>query len=190
MRFEGVLTSWNDDRGFGFILSPKAGGKDVFLHVSAYPAGGRRPGVGQRLSFELVFENGRPRAAEVELVGADFSRSAPSPRRSSLLAIFALVGLYLWVDGKWGVPAFLPLLYAVASFITFFAYAIDKSAAQSGRWRIQESTLHLFSLAGGWPGAIVAQVVLRHKSQKAAFRFVFWLTVLINCGVFCYYSSR
>jgi uncharacterized membrane protein YsdA (DUF1294 family) len=77
-----------------------------------------------------------------------------------------------------------PALYIVASLFTFIMYAVDKSAAREGAWRTQESTLHLLSLAGGWPGALVAQQVLHHKSRKRSFRSVFWLTVLLNCGVF------
>jgi uncharacterized membrane protein YsdA (DUF1294 family) len=42
--------------------------------------------------------------------------------------------------------------------------------------------LHLLGLAGGWPGALIAQQMLRHKSKKASFLAVFWVTVLINCG--------
>jgi uncharacterized membrane protein YsdA (DUF1294 family) len=68
------------------------------------------------------------------------------------------------------------------SLLTFIMYAIDKSAAKSGDWRTQESTLHLLSLAGGWPGALIAQQRLRHKSKKQPFRTVFWMTVLLNCA--------
>jgi len=63
-------------------------------------------------------------------------------------------------------------------------YAIDKSAARKGAWRTQESTLHLLSLAGGWPGALIAQQKLRHKTRKPSFRVVFWITVVLNCGAF------
>ena len=70
--------------------------------------------------------------------------------------------------------------YAVMSLITFGLYAKDKSAAKSGRWRTSESTLHMFSLLGGWPGAMLAQSYLRHKSIKQPFRFIYWLTVIIN----------
>ena len=66
------------------------------------------------------------------------------------------------------------------SVITFIAYAIDKSAAEKGRWRTQESTLHLMALIGGWPGAILGQMTLRHKSKKKAFRQVFWFTAILN----------
>ena len=76
------------------------------------------------------------------------------------------------------------MLYLVASLLTFIAYAIDKSAARKGGWRTQESTLHFLSLVGGWPGALVAQQVLRHKSSKQAFRSVFWVTVILNCAAF------
>ncbi|MCD4844317.1 MAG: DUF1294 domain-containing protein [Methanosarcinales archaeon] len=75
-------------------------------------------------------------------------------------------------------------LYLVASLLTFLMYAVDKSAAQKGAWRTKESTLHLLSLVGGWPGALVAQEILRHKSRKQSFRFVFWCTVLLNCSAF------
>nr|WP_295768290.1 DUF1294 domain-containing protein [Rhodoferax sp.] len=66
------------------------------------------------------------------------------------------------------------------SLITFVAYAMDKSAAKRGNWRTPESTLHLLALAGGWPGALCAQKLLRHKSTKPAFRSVFWATVVVN----------
>jgi len=66
------------------------------------------------------------------------------------------------------------------SAITFVVYALDKHAAQTGRWRTPESTLHLLELAGGWPGAWVAQQLLRHKSRKPGYRAVFWLMVVLH----------
>ncbi|WJG09423.1 DUF1294 domain-containing protein [Aliiglaciecola sp. LCG003] len=78
--------------------------------------------------------------------------------------------------------------YIGISLVTFLAYLIDKSAAQEGRWRTKESTLHLFALLGGWPGALVAQNWLRHKSKKTSFRLVFCCTVVLNCsGLGWYY---
>ncbi len=64
--------------------------------------------------------------------------------------------------------------------VTFLAYALDKSAARRNAWRVPEKTLHILSLAGGWPGALLAQQVFRHKTRKASFRAVFWLTVVVN----------
>jgi uncharacterized membrane protein YsdA (DUF1294 family) len=36
------------------------------------------------------------------------------------------------------------------------------------------------SILGGWPGAIMAQRTLRHKTQKRSFRRTFGLTVVAN----------
>lgn len=72
--------------------------------------------------------------------------------------------------------------YCVLSVVAFALYGLDKAAARGGRRRTPEATLHLVSLAGGWPGALIAQSVFRHKTRKQPFRFVFWCTVLINCA--------
>lgn len=59
------------------------------------------------------------------------------------------------------VPLEVPAVYLALSLITFVMYAIDKSAAQRGAWRISEATLQLFALAGGWPGALIGQKLVR-----------------------------
>ncbi|MDN3628867.1 DUF1294 domain-containing protein [Vibrio lentus] len=68
--------------------------------------------------------------------------------------------------------------------VTFFVYAKDKRAAINGNWRVPEKTLHIFSVAGGWLGALIAQDKLRHKTQKQPFRAIYWLTVVINVAAF------
>jgi uncharacterized membrane protein YsdA (DUF1294 family) len=74
----------------------------------------------------------------------------------------------------------LPLVYAVASVVCFLAYALDKSAARAGRWRTSENTLLLLGLVGGWPGGLIAQRLLRHKTAKPPFLAAFWATVVVN----------
>ena len=69
----------------------------------------------------------------------------------------------------------------MVSSVAFLAYALDKSAAKNHQRRIRENTLHLLALIGGWPGALAAQRLLRHKSSKASFQIVFWITVVLNC---------
>ena len=71
-------------------------------------------------------------------------------------------------------------VYLVTSVSSFIAYGIDKSAAGTNRRRVQESTLHWLAVFGGWPGAMLAQRMFRHKTQKRSFRRVFWLTVVVN----------
>jgi uncharacterized membrane protein YsdA (DUF1294 family) len=80
-------------------------------------------------------------------------------------------------------------VYLVASIAAFAVYRVDKSAARDGSWRTPESTLHILSLLGGWPGAMIAQKVLRHKSRKASFQLVFWTTVAFNCAVLAWLWS-
>ena len=82
------------------------------------------------------------------------------------------------------IPAVVLLGYLALSALTFFVYAHDKVAAKDGAWRTEESTLHLLSLLGGWPGALIAQQKLRHKTMKKSFRSVFWITVCLNLVAF------
>jgi len=77
----------------------------------------------------------------------------------------------------------------VASIVAYVLYWIDKRRAVAGGRRIPENTLHWASLLGGWPGAIVAQRRLRHKTKKLTFRVTFWITVLLHliaAGVILY----
>ena len=57
----------------------------------------------------------------------------------------------------------------------FATYAGDKAGA--GSRRVPERVLHVLSLAGGWPGALVAQEWYRHKTRKVRFQIIFWLIV-------------
>ncbi|WP_051207504.1 DUF1294 domain-containing protein [Saccharospirillum impatiens] len=104
-------------------------------------------------------------------------------RRTTPLTVYAssvfMVALAIaYVNGM--VPRTLVSLYLVMSLLCYAAYALDKEAAQKGRWRIAENSLHLLALFGGWPGARLAQHRFRHKTQKAAFRRLFWVTVALN----------
>lgn len=81
-------------------------------------------------------------------------------------------------------PLALSVIFLVSSSLTYFLYAKDKAAAVAGTRRVPENTLHAAALWFGWPGALIAQQRLRHKTKKRGFRAVFWFTLLINfCGV-------
>jgi len=84
-------------------------------------------------------------------------------------------------------PLGILILYLGASLAAAIVYRVDKSAAQSGHWRTAESTLHALSLMGGWPGALVAQRLFRHKSRKVSFRVAFLATVALNCGALLWF---
>lgn len=70
-------------------------------------------------------------------------------------------------------------VYALVGVLTWAAFALDKRAARLGGRRTPERTLHALSALGGWPGAAVAIVGLRHKNRKAGFVAV---TALIALG--------
>lgn len=80
------------------------------------------------------------------------------------------------------IPA-LAVFYACASVVCFMAYAMDKRAARTNRRRTPEQTLLLLGLACGWPGAFLAQVVLRHKTAKRSFQMKFWCSVALNIAL-------
>jgi len=184
MRRQGKIAKWNDERGFGFISSEKGG--SVFVHISSFPRSDRRPSVNEAVSYILVFDSqGRPQANDVRFMVA---RSSVSPMRQmssgvavqiafamSFLITLAALAILGWLEMSW------LALYYGASIITYSCYSLDKHAAQNGGRRTPESTLHLMSLVGGWPGALIAQGRLRHKTRKQSFLVGYWFTVIVNC---------
>jgi uncharacterized membrane protein YsdA (DUF1294 family)/cold shock CspA family protein len=193
MRLDGNLKTWNDDRGYGFI-QPAQGGQEIFVHIKAFPGGSGRPVVGQALTFEVeVGPNGKKRARSVQYpVRSRITRPVASPRPEApapwslprLLIVPLFAGIWLYVATRWPVNPLSFALYGGISVLAFLAYGFDKAAARRRRWRTSESTLHLLGLAGGWPGALLAQQLLRHKSSKPSFIAVFWLTVTANIAAF------
>lgn len=187
MRLAGKITEWNDDKGFGFVV-PNGGGDRAFVHVKAFQPGSRRPVTGDLISY-LPARDARGRLQATEVRHAD--RKIEAPRSSSGSVPCAVVGatalvLILILAGLDVVPNVLAVGVCVVSLLTFLSYWIDKSAAQGGRRRIPESNLHLLSLAGGWPGALIAQQLFRHKTIKQPFQSVFWATVVLNVAGFAW----
>ncbi|TFY85173.1 DUF1294 domain-containing protein [Pseudomonas kairouanensis] len=95
-----------------------------------------------------------------------------------LLCTAPLVGAVLvWLRGETYIPL---AAYGVVSLIAFFLYWRDKRKAQTNSWRTPENILHAVELAGGWPGALVAQQVFRHKTRKVSYQVLFWVIVLLH----------
>jgi uncharacterized membrane protein YsdA (DUF1294 family) len=109
------------------------------------------------------------------------------PMRYASILLFA--GLYAFAMVNWGTPRLVGAAYLAASAACFVVYAFDKAAARAGRWRTSENTLLLMGLACGWPGAVLAQQWLRHKSSKPSFHARFWVTVGLNTAAFAYLAS-
>ncbi|EDL0271116.1 DUF1294 domain-containing protein, partial [Salmonella enterica subsp. enterica serovar Kentucky] len=62
-------------------------------------------------------------------------------------------------------------------------YGVDKTAARKTWRRVPESTLLVFGVVGGWPGAIVGQQLFRHKTQKQPFKTYFIVSVIVSIVV-------
>lgn len=64
----GTVKWFNPTKGFGFI-APEDGGNDVFVHISALAGTGLQTlNEGQRVSFEIVTQRGKPAAADIQLL--------------------------------------------------------------------------------------------------------------------------
>lgn len=210
MEQRGVLKSWNDAKGFGFI-QPDKGGEPVFVHISAM-RGDRRPAPGETVLFIAERDGqGRLRARHMRFEALSLDRPAirrkPRPaavqperpvrqprcggdssaaiRNLPLKAILYLGLCALPLGGALqmlqGAKFVWPLAgYGLISLISFFQYWGDKSRAAQGGWRTPENTLHAVELLGGWPGALLAQQVFRHKTRKVSYQAVFWGIVALH----------
>lgn len=78
------------------------------------------------------------------------------------------------------------LLVAITSLWAFLLYWLDKRLAQNGGRRISEKNLLLIAFFGGWPGALAAQQMFRHKTQKLSFQMRFWTVVVFHFGLVGY----
>jgi uncharacterized membrane protein YsdA (DUF1294 family)/cold shock CspA family protein len=189
-RQEGTLATWNQERGFGFI-TPAGGGRQVFAHIRAFPQG-TQPQVGASLSYEIeVTPEGKTRARYVRLAGTP-PVQVYGPVRSHILsylpiALFAII--YVVVAVTRHPPYWVLFVYLGTSLLCILIYWLDKSAAALGRWRVSESALLLLGLAGGWPGAIIAQQLLRHKTRKRSFQSAFAGSVIVNIVAFVVLTS-
>ena len=189
-RCSGTVSYWRDDKGFGFVSTDA--GERLFFHIRDFrccPA--RRPQQGDKLSFGVsVDKQQRPYALAVQLEEAAAmavtSAKASGPDFSHiqqqawcfrylfffLLLLSLLAGSFLFT---------VPLFYLEASLFTYWLYQIDKKLACSGQSnRLPEESLQMFSLIGGWPGALVAQKHLHHKVHKMPFQREFRFVIYGN----------
>ncbi len=74
-------------------------------------------------------------------------------------------------------------VYLLVSLITMIVYWRDKRAAERGRSRVRERTLHLLALFGGWPGALLAQQAFKHKRAKTGFMLLTYAIAAIHFAI-------
>jgi uncharacterized membrane protein YsdA (DUF1294 family)/cold shock CspA family protein len=179
MRFKGKVARWNDAKGFGFI-TPEKGGKDIFIHVSSVRDMKSRMKAGVTLSYSIVKDDqGREQASEISF-GSYKPPVKIEQKKSSNSFILIWYVIVFGMTAITKSSPIIPTIFVAAGLITYLAYYLDKSYAQKGKFRTPEAHLHLLSLLGGWPAAIIAQNKFRHKTKKQPFRFIFFLTILLN----------
>ncbi|WP_377923146.1 DUF1294 domain-containing protein [Alteromonas sediminis] len=178
---KGKLVKWDTEKAFGFI-APNGGGNHIFIHKTAFSNRKRTPQLDDVITFTLSKDKqGRNCAADAMYSGEKIQvKQAKSVSKFSIYLSLLFVSAMTIASILGNVPFKLLYVYVGLSLITFTMYSFDKSKAQRGDWRTPESTLHFLSILGGWPGAAIAQQILRHKSKKKEFRFIFWITVILN----------
>jgi uncharacterized membrane protein YsdA (DUF1294 family) len=110
--------------------------------------------------------------------GGDIQRLRLKLLVFAILCALPLTGsMSLWLRGVSLIPL---AAYGILSVLAFFLYWNDKRTARLDQRRTPENVLHALEFAGGWPGALLAQQVFRHKTRKVSFQLVFWIIVLLH----------
>lgn len=179
MRYNGKITDWNDDRGFGFVTMAGTETRH-FMHIRSFE-GRNRPADGNVVTFELKPQDGGrpPAAVAVKPVGeATMAKTALPTRRFAIDWSIALIQAAALVTALFTarLPGWVAWLILAGSFIAFIIYNVDKRRAEQGmsQDRISEASLLRVSLIG-WPGALAAQQLFGHKTRKHSFYFPFRL---------------
>ncbi len=186
MRFQGRIIEWNEDKGFGFI-SQNATGLQIFAHINSFKKKNKRPKLNDVVTYEQSSDSkGRKMAIKIAFASKTPVAKPDNYKSSNASLILAILflGLLISIALLHKISIIIPSLSISISIFTYLVYSFDKLAALNGRQRTPEATLHMLSILGGWPGAALAQKILRHKSSKRKFQSVFWGTIIINLS-FC-----
>lgn len=173
---------------------PNGGGDRIFAHIKSFAVAARRPNDGDAVTYTLTTgPGGKTQASALAFVrdravDARAQATQESGTTATLVALswLALLGALALHHKK---PAWLFGLYWGLSGLTYVVYLADKSAARRSAYRTSESTLLILGLVGGWPGALMAQRLLHHKSRKQSFQASFWATVIVNCSALLWLLS-
>lgn len=190
IRKKGILTTWNDDKGYGFI-TPVGEKKEIFVHISEYQG---YPLLNDRVSFTLSKDKSG-RDCAINTIKFDVAKLTSQIKKTNhistfsilIITIFLLLLFYLIQDKK--IATYIIIYYILIGIFTFYTYSKDKDFSQDGNWRVSEKRLHLLSMMGGWLGALIAQDKLNHKSSKKRFKIFFLITIMLNIALLFYINT-
>lgn len=191
VRYQGKITEWNDDRGFGFVTT-NGSGERHFFHISELQGSTQRPEAGKVVTYEIITPAGKKSCAvKVRYPGTTqparkTTKGRPWGWTPDAAIAGAQVAVPLWLVASEKLPALTLAFIVGMSIVAFVMYNIDKRRAehnaarppesnQRNARRIPESNLQLVGLAGGWLGALSAQRLFRHKSSKPPYVHMFRL---------------
>lgn len=90
---KGVLKTWKDDRGFGFI-QPDDGDKDIFVHISSLKGMARRPMRGDVLFYQVGQDaGGKFKAVNARIDGVEFVQEPTTIAKKWIWIVAAALGL-------------------------------------------------------------------------------------------------
>jgi uncharacterized membrane protein YsdA (DUF1294 family)/cold shock CspA family protein len=181
---KGKVSTWKDDRGFGFI-KPDDGREEVFFHRSSLTNSRALPTKNASLTYTLTYDGKRrPRAIDVR-----FDDEPMSPARIALSVVGTFFIALAVVTFLSDISPLILAAYFIVSGVTFTVYKSDKFRAVRGKRRTREVTIHFLELIGGWPGALVAQWRYRHKNRKRSYQVTYWMIVFTNLAVLTWYCT-
>ncbi|MCQ8181818.1 cold shock domain-containing protein [Methylomonas sp. SURF-1] len=90
---KGILKTWKDDRGFGFI-QPDGGDKDIFIHISSLKGMARRPQRGDVIVYRVAREaDGKLKAVDASIEGVAYQATPSKPVKIWRWLVALLLGL-------------------------------------------------------------------------------------------------
>ncbi len=100
---KGILKTWKDDRGFGFI-KPDDGSDDIFIHISALKGFVRRPYRGDVIYYQVEqSDDGKSKAVNARIEGVELYAEEPASKLGVWLSIAVIIifatGLGLYFGG-------------------------------------------------------------------------------------------
>ncbi|WGV98391.1 DUF1294 domain-containing protein [Vibrio sp. YMD68] len=180
MSIIGRISEWDDNKGYGFISVDKQAPRIIF-HLSDLSGHSQRPRLNERVEFTLTKDDhGSFVAKEIERpIVFGFSLAIT-------VWFITVVCSAVWLIYY---PPIVLLHYVFLSSATYLVYLYDRGAEVENRTRIPELVLHTLSFIGGWPGAVLAQTLLRYQSSEESYRYRFWCAISANIMLFAYTFS-
>jgi cold shock CspA family protein len=134
---KGKLKRWNDDRGFGFVASNDGSG-DIFIHISAFKKMGRRPIIGDIITYQTHTDSSKKkRAVNARIEGIAEIKLSPrrnnskKQKKKSWISNIFLIALVLATGSITYTELIKPNDSLIESSTSILPYVIDKQNTEN-----------------------------------------------------------